>query len=71
VPGTSNGNKPDPEVCSLGCSVTLVVNYIVGHPNGPIFKGETRKMGRTGCPETLVANYQSMLRNIPEEQQSH
>jgi hypothetical protein len=26
------------------------------------------KMGTIGCPETFVADYQSTLRNIPEEQ---
>jgi hypothetical protein len=25
-------------------------------------------MGQTGCPETLVTDYKSMPRNIPEEQ---
>jgi hypothetical protein len=27
-------------------------------------------MGRTGCPETSVTDYQSMLSNIPEKQRS-
>jgi len=30
----------------------------------------TFKMGTRGCPETLVTNYQSMLRNTPEEWRS-
>jgi hypothetical protein len=29
------------------------------------------EMGRTDCPNTPVTNCQSMLRNIPEEQESH
>jgi hypothetical protein len=29
------------------------------------------KMEPIGCPETSVSNYQSTLRNIPEEQRSH
>jgi len=29
------------------------------------------KMGPIGCPEMSVCNYQSTLRNIPEEQTSH
>jgi hypothetical protein len=28
-------------------------------------------MGLTGCPETLVINYQSMVHNSPEERRSH
>jgi len=28
-------------------------------------------MAPTGCPETSLTNYQSTLRNIPEEQISH
>ena len=28
-------------------------------------------MGPTGCSETSVTDYQSTLRNIPEEQKSH
>ena len=32
---------------------------------------ECFKMGSIGCPEMSVINYQSMLRNIPEEPRSH
>jgi hypothetical protein len=41
-------------------------------PIGPIFNGQTvLKMGQIGCPETSVTNYQSTLRNIPEERRTH
>jgi len=38
----------------------LVVINVLGQPVGPIL------MGPTGCSKTLITNYQSTLRNIPE-----
>jgi hypothetical protein len=56
---------------------------VSGQPIGPIFTGQDfqkeslscwiswpLKMGPIGCPETSVQNYQSTLRNIPEERRS-
>jgi hypothetical protein len=49
-----------------------------GQPMGPIFKDQdvlntswSFKMGPIGCPETLVQNYHSTLRNIAEERRSN
>jgi len=39
---------------------------VSGQPIGPIFK-----LRHKGCPETMVTNYQSTPRNIPEERISH
>jgi hypothetical protein len=57
---------------------TLVVGTDVsGRPIGLIFKSQVvqeewvLKMGQICCPETSVNNYQSTLRNIPEEPRSY
>jgi hypothetical protein len=55
-----------------------LVTEVSGQRIGPVFKGQAvglylswiawpLKMGPIGCPETSVTNYQSDLRNIPEE----
>jgi hypothetical protein len=48
-----------------------LVTDVSGQVIGPINKvqGTARllKTGQIDCPETSVTNYQSMLRNIPEE----
>jgi hypothetical protein len=38
-----------------------------------VFKGQVRPLnvGRIGCPETSVRNYQYMLRKVPEELRSN
>ena len=58
------------------------VTDVSGQPIGPIFKDQAvqffssswtvlhLKVVPIGCPETLVTNYQSMLRKIPEERRS-
>jgi hypothetical protein len=49
------------------------ITYILGQPINPIIKGQAPsplKMEPTDCPETSVTNYQSALRNIPEEHRS-
>jgi len=43
----------------------LVVTDVSVPPNGQALKGPI------GCPETLVINYQSSLRNIPEERRCY
>jgi len=52
----------------------VVVTDVSGQPViGPIFKSQAAwhlKMLSVGCPETSVANSQSTLRNIPQEQRS-
>jgi hypothetical protein len=58
---------------SSGNSI-LVVTDVSRQPIGPIFKGpevQEEDRGSIGCPETLVNNYQSTPRNIPEERRSH
>lgn len=45
-----------------------VVSNISEQPLGPVFKSEAfKKWGPTDCTETSVTNYQSGLRNIPED----
>jgi hypothetical protein len=47
----------------------FLVTQVSGQAIGPIFKDQDLplKMGPIGFPETSVNNYQSTLRNIPEE----
>jgi hypothetical protein len=64
----------------LGCYTELIVTDFSIQPIGPIFKGQAfqeksstvwpLKMGPIGCLETSVTNYQSTLRNVPEERSS-
>jgi hypothetical protein len=47
----------------------LVITDVSGQPIGSIFKSivSKKKMAPIGCREMLVTEYQSTLRNIPEE----
>ena len=49
----------------------LVVTDVSGQHIGPIFKDCSLKKSSICCPETSVADYQSMLRNLPEERITH
>jgi hypothetical protein len=59
------------------CNILHAVDYqlctdFLGQFIGPIFKGKVVKeeiilVLPTGCPETLVSNYQPVTRNIPAE----
>ena len=46
--------------------ITLVITDSSGQPRSPIFKS-TKKMGPKGCLGISVTDYQSTLRNNPEE----
>ena len=49
----------------------LVVTDVSEQPIGFLYKRPWHfNMGPIGCPESSVTNYQSSLRNIPEEQRS-
>ena len=50
-----------------------IVTEVSGQPLGPIFnvRARTLEMGPRGCLETLVINYKSTQRNMPEERRTH
>jgi hypothetical protein len=58
-------------VCVDGCLPTFRVSLI-----GPIFNGQAVQLlnrwrwDRLGCSETVVSNYQSAMRSIPEERRT-
>jgi hypothetical protein len=49
----------------LSLDFNLVAD-VSGQPIRPIFK-----LRHKGCPETMITNYESTPRNIPEERISH
>jgi hypothetical protein len=48
----------------------FVITDVSRQPLRTVFNAWPLKMGPMSCPETSVPNYQSMLRNIPEERMS-
>jgi hypothetical protein len=55
----------------LGVILSMFLGTLLGMIFGMLFPSELLKTRTVGCPETSVQNYNSVLRNIPEERRYH